>query len=167
MKREATSVETVRRYFEAIDTHDVDGIEALVADSLAFVTPVEPLHKPTFLAFMRGLFEGFPDLRFEHGALEARGDVVSTRLRIHGTHTGTLALPMPGLRPVGPTGRRVVLPEQRFDYTVAGGRIVRIQGEPLPHAGVIGMLEQLGVKLPPVWVMKTVARVLRLFRRER
>ena len=155
---------TVERCFEALDARDVDAIARVVSDDLAFVTPVEPLDKATFLRFMAGLFAGLPDWRFDHGSLDVRGDVVAVRLRMGGTHTRTLALPMPGLKPVAPTGKRVALPEQRFDYTVRDGRIVRIAGENIPHAGVIGLLEQVGVRLPPVWVMKLFATGHRLSR---
>jgi len=160
-----SSAETVERYLDALNAHDVEAIERVVADELEFVTPVESLDKPTFLAFMRGLFDGLPDFRFDHGNLNERGDVASVDLRMSGTHTSTLELPLPRLKPQPATGTRVVLPEQRFDYTVRDGKIVRIEGEPVPHSGVIGLLEQIGVRLPPLWLMRFVARLRRRFRR--
>jgi predicted ester cyclase len=159
------TAETVERYFEALEAKDLAAISDIVADDLEFVTPVEPLDKQTFLDFLRGLFKAFPDWRFDHGPIEATGNTASTRLRMSGTHTETLELPMPGVKPVAPTAKKVVLPEQRFDYTVRGGKIVRIESEPVPHAGIVGTLEQVGVRLPPLLVMKAVARLARLRRR--
>ena len=157
--------ETVERYLSALQRHSLKEVEELLSDELEFVTPVETLDKQAFVEFIRGLFAGFPDWRFEHGPLFEDGEVVSTRLRMSGTHTGILDLPLPGLKPLDPTGKAVTLPEQRFDYVVAGARIIRIEGEPVPHAGVIGMLEQIGARLPPLWVMRVVSRVRRLLGR--
>jgi predicted ester cyclase len=157
--------DTVERYLAALEAKDVGAAADLVSDDLEFATPVEPLDKETFMRFMSGLFEGFPDWRFDHGPIDEKGEIASTRLRMTGTHTGTLDLPLPGLKPVAPTGKKVVLPEQRFDYTVRDEKIVRIEAEPLPHAGIIGTLEQIGVRLPPLFVMKGIAKVARLFRR--
>lgn len=68
---------------------------------------------------------------------------------------------------MGPTHKQVVLPEQSFHYTVRGVKIVRIEGDPEPHSGIIGTLEHIGVRLPPMWIMKIVVKAARLFRRSR
>lgn len=154
--------EVVTKYFRALEERDVDKVAGLLVGDFVFVNPVEPMSKEDFLRFMEGLFAGFPDYRFDHGDMRADGDVVTVGLRMSGTHTGTLDLPMPGLKPVPATGKKVVLPEQRFDYEVRDGRIATITPEPMPHAGIIGLLEQIGVKLPPLWMMKLVARAARL-----
>jgi hypothetical protein len=49
-------------------------------------------------------------------------------------------------------------------YRVADGKIVHVRPDPVPHAGLIGLLEQLGVRLPPLAVMRLAARVRRLRR---
>lgn len=157
----ATPAEVLEKYFEAVNNHDVDGIDAVSAEEILFLTPIETLDKPTFLKYMRALFDGFPDLHFEHDEPETEGDLVTVPLVISGTHTATFALPAPGLKPVEPTGTRVVLPKQRFAYTVSGQRLVRIECEPVPGGGIVGILEQIGVKLPPLWILRTVSRIRR------
>lgn len=52
-----------------------------------FVTPVESLDKPTFMDFIKGLLDAFPDWAFNHGSFAVNGDVVSTPLAMRGTHT--------------------------------------------------------------------------------
>jgi predicted ester cyclase len=160
-----TVIDSVRTYFEALDRRDYDAVAGLLSHDLEFVTPVESLDKPTFMEFIKGLLDAFPDWQFNHGQFEVEGDVVSTRLKMSGTHTETLTLPLPGLKPVAPTRKVVVLPEQTFHYTVRNGKITRIEGDPVPHSGIIGTLEQIGVRLPPIWVMKIVAKAAKLLRR--
>ncbi|HZP93640.1 MAG TPA: hypothetical protein VFB20_12275, partial [Burkholderiales bacterium] len=65
-----------------------------------------------------------------------------------GTHTGVFALP--GLDPVAPTGRSVRIPEQYFFYKVAGGKLIEIRPDPVPGGAPRGILEQIGVELPPL-----------------
>lgn len=156
---------TVTRYFDALAERNLSKVAELVSDNFAFVNPVEPMNKPEFLRFMDGLLTGFPDYCFNHSDLRVQGNVVTAKLRMTGTHTHELSLPMPGLKPIPPTKKKVVLPEQRFDYAVHNGRITTITPEPLPHAGIIGLLEQIGVKLPPLWVMKLITKLSKPFRK--
>ena len=65
-----------------------------------------------------------------------------------GTHTGTFALP--GLAPVPATGREVKIAEHYFFYRVRGNRIVEIRPEPVPGGAPRGILEQIGVPVPPL-----------------
>lgn len=162
---ESPAEEVVRTYFRALEEHDVGKVAGLLSDDFAFVNSVEPMDRDDFLRFMQALLAGFPDYRFNHSDSRVNGNVVTVKLRMTGTHTRTLALPMPGLKPVPATGKKVVLPEQSFAYTVRNGRITTITPEPIPHAGIIGLLEQIGVKPPPLWVMKLVARASKLSKR--
>ena len=65
-----------------------------------------------------------------------------------GTHAGVFA--MPGLDPIAPTGRKVQIPEHYFFYRVAGERIVMIRPEVVAGGAPRGILEQIGVPLPPL-----------------
>jgi predicted ester cyclase len=139
----------MEKYLAALASHDVDDLAALTADDLRFISPVGELRKAEFLALMRGLFAGFPDWTFDHGRLRMGWDHATVELRMQGTHTGTLELPVPGLPAIPPSGKVVVLPSQRVQYTLSQGRIVRIEPEPVPGGGIIsGVLEQLGVSPP-------------------
>jgi predicted ester cyclase len=157
----------VRSYFAALETKDVAGLDMLVSDDLVFVTPLRPLGKQDLLGVFRAIWGGFPDWSFNHGELVATGDVVSTKLRMAGTHTATFVPPLGRLKPVSPTGTKVVLPEQEFVYHVENGRIIRIIPEDVPGGGVPGLLRQIGVKLPPLWLMRIVMSLTELGRRIR
>lgn len=155
------SREVVEAYFKALDQGDLNTVSRYVSADLIFDNPVEAMNYTEFLAFMRGLLGGFPDMKFGHAGLKIHGTEIAAQLKITGTHTQMLALPMPGLKPIKPTQTKVSLPEQYFYYTVRDGKITHIRAEPMPHAGIIGLLEQIGVRLPPIWVMRLVTKTMK------
>jgi len=135
-------------YMEGLRAHDVVRIAATVADELAFVTEARTLNKEHFLRMLVALYTGFPDWAYDHDAPEWREDVLAVKWRQGGTHTGTFTLP--GLDPVPATGRRVTIPAHYFFYKVRGERIVEIRPEPVPGGAPRGILEQIGVAVPPL-----------------
>jgi predicted ester cyclase len=135
-------------YMEGLKAHEVDGIGETVSDDLDFVTPTRTLSKHRFLQMLRALYVGFPDWHYENDPPELRDEVVAVKWRQGGTHTGTFALP--DFEPVPPTGRRVQIPEQYFFYTVRGGKIVRIRPDAVRGGAPQGILEQIGIRWPPL-----------------
>lgn len=135
-------------YMEGLKTHDVDRIAGTVADELAFVTATATLTKEQFLQMLRALYTGFPDWHYDHDEPEVRGDVIAVKWRQGGTHTGTFALP--GLPPVPATNRKVQIPEHHFFYRIRGDKIIEIRPEQVPGGAPRGILEQIGVRMPPL-----------------
>ena len=132
-------------YHAALSSHDMEGLAARITDDAVLVTPMGELPRTAFLATMQALFAGFPDFSFEHGPARVAGDRITVEMRMAGTHTGVLALPIPGLSPIAPTGKHVTLPNQNFTYTVRDGLVSRIDPESVAGGGVPGILAQLGV----------------------
>ena len=157
--------QVVRSYFDALEAKDLVRVDALISPDLVFITPLKPLSKHDLLGVFRSMLDAFPDWRFDHQEPVTTGDIVRARLRMSGTHTRTFVPPFPGLKPVKATGRKVVLPEQEFVYHVDRDRITRIVPEPVPGGGVPGLLQQIGVTLPPLWLLRIVMKVLGVFRR--
>jgi predicted ester cyclase len=136
-------------YVEGLKTHDVERVARTVADDLLFVAATRVLTKSQFLAMLRALYAGFPDWRYEHDGVELRGQGnYAIRWRQGGTHTGTWA--MPGMEPIAPTGRKVAIPPHYFYYRVSDDRLTLIFPEPIPGGAPRGILEQIGVPLPPL-----------------
>jgi SnoaL-like domain len=139
----------IGRYIEGLKAHDVERVAGTVADDLAFVTPARTMAKPQFLAFLRALYAGFRDWRYDHDPPRLlAGGRVAVRWRQGGTHTATLALP--GFDAVPATGRTVAIPEHDFFYQVANGLIVEIRPDPVPGGAPRGIFEQIGIALPPL-----------------
>ena len=135
-------------YIEGLKAHDVPAIAETVADDLAFVSANRTLDKSGFLKMLNALYTGFPDWHYDYDPPHWQGDLIAVKWRQGGTHRGVFA--MPGIDPVDPTGRTVKIPEHYFFYRVAGERIVMIRPEVVPGGAPRGILEQIGVLLPPL-----------------
>jgi steroid delta-isomerase-like uncharacterized protein len=127
---------TVRRAYELINAHDIDGFGALLADD--FVEreelPGGGQDREGVKAFFRMEIAAFPDLKMTVEDIIAEGDKVVVRVRFTGTHQGELM-------GIPPTGRSV-------DVQVID--IMRLEDDGLCHEhwGVfdaMGMMQQLGV----------------------
>jgi len=127
---------TIRRLYDLINAHDIDGFGDLLADD--FVeheeTPGLPPTKAGAMEFFRMYIAAFPDLRFEPQDVLPSGDKVVARFRATGTNTGDF-MGMPA------TGKSA---------SVQGIDIVRFADDGLAHEhwGVfdaLKMMQQLGV----------------------
>ena len=127
---------TIRRFYDLINSGDVDGFGALLADD--FVeheeTPGLAPTKEGVTTFFRMYIAAFPNLRMDAEDVLASGDKVVARVRVTGTHKGEF-MGMPA------TGK---------DIDVQAIDIVRFGDDGLAreHWGVfdvMGMMQQLGV----------------------
>jgi predicted ester cyclase len=135
-------------YIDGLKTHDVTKVAFAVSEDLVFVSAGRTLNKSQFLEMLQALYSAFPDWRYDHSDPEVRGDVIAIKWRQGGTHSGTLALS--GLAPIEATGRTVSIPEQYFFYRIIDERIVEIRPDPVPGGAPRGILEQIGIKTPPL-----------------
>jgi steroid delta-isomerase-like uncharacterized protein len=90
---------TLRRMYDLINAHDVDGFGELLADD--FVeheeTPGLAPTKDGVKEFFRMYIAAFPDLRFDAEDVIASGDKVVGRIRATGTNTGAfMGMPATG-----------------------------------------------------------------------
>lgn len=136
------------KYIAGLKAHDVEKIGETAAENIQFVAATRTLDKPTFLAMLRALYTGFPDWHYDHDPPEWQGDIIGVKWRQGGTHTGTWA--MPGMAPIPPTGKTVRIPEHYFHYRVEGDKLVWIRPDPIPGGAPRGILEQIGVPVPPL-----------------
>jgi predicted ester cyclase len=136
------------RYVDGLQTHDVDKIAATVAEDLVFISATRRLDKPQFLAMLRALYTGFPDWSYAYDGVELNDGVYGIKWRQGGIHTGTWSLA--GMAPIPPTGKPVRIPEHYFFYRIRGDQIVEIRPDPVPGGAPRGILEQIGVAVPPL-----------------
>jgi len=136
------------RYIEGLKAHDVERVADTVADDLVFVSATRRLDKPQFLAMLRALYTGFPDWHYDYDPVEVNDGIYAVKYRQGGTHAGTWTLA--GMEPIAPTGKRVQIPEHYFFYKVRGDKIIEIRPDPVPGGAPRGILEQIGVAVPPL-----------------
>jgi steroid delta-isomerase-like uncharacterized protein len=126
---------TMRRFYDCLSAHDVDGFGELLADDLVEHErfPGFPPTKEGVKDIFRMYFAAFPDLQFDVQDVLSDGDKVVARTRCSGTNQGEF-MGMPA------TGKR---------FEVEEIDIVRFGEDGLAHEhwGVfdaMGMMQQLG-----------------------
>jgi ketosteroid isomerase-like protein len=143
------TVEEVARQFVSRMT-DEAAVQALLTPDATVSGGILPAAMPAMEAFrmIGGLQSGFPDIRFEPQNITVSGDQATVDVRITGTNTGAVTLPIPGLSgSIPPTGRRVSVSD-RFVITVRGDKVASMRVDSPAGGGIPGVLEQLGVNRP-------------------
>lgn len=136
-------------YVSSLVEHDLAKIAATLAEDMTFISATRILDKQQFIAMLSALYAGFPDWDHGYNEIENRGEGnYAIKWHQSGTHTGTWS--MPGMEPIAPTGRRVQIPPQYFFYRVADDKLVLIFPEPVVGGAPRGILEQIGVEVPPL-----------------
>ncbi len=134
---------------EGLKSHDIQKIAETAAEDLKFISATRILDKQQTLKMLTALYTGFPDWNYDYDVIEDRGQGnYAIKWRQGGTHTAVWA--MPGMDPIPPTGRKVTIRPHYFYYRVSGDKLTMIFPEPIPGGAPRGILEQIGVKLPPL-----------------
>lgn len=140
--------EVLQRYIRGLETHDVDLVGSTAAEDLVFISAARHLDKPTFLSMLRALYSGFPDWSYAYDGVEVNEGVYAIKWRQGGTHTGTWTLA--GMDPIPATGKSVRIPEHYFFYRVRDDKLIEIRPDPVPGGAPRGILQQIGVAVPPL-----------------
>ncbi len=86
--------QTLRKYLEAIDAHDLDGVRASFTEDSEIIAPGVELHgKEEIEGWVRVFLTAFPDLKHDVRTVIETGDACVAEVRFSGTHTGPLASP--------------------------------------------------------------------------
>jgi predicted ester cyclase len=143
------AIDLVKAGLAAVEANQASKFADLLADDMVFAGPVpEPVGKQAFVGLQMALVKAMPDWKFNATDFKQMGDKVTAMLRITGTQTGELSLPMPGLPKVPPTGKHVSLDAQLTTFTVKNDKLTRVEAEADPNNGVPGILAQFGVQMP-------------------
>jgi predicted ester cyclase len=144
-----SAMDVVKEGLAATEAGDFGKLEGMVADDFAMTGPVPmPVGKREFIGLMMAMLKAMPDWRFNAADFKENGDQVTVPLRITGTHTGELQLPMPGMPAIAATGTKVSLPAEPSTFTVKNGKLTKLEVASTPGGGVMGILSQLGVDMP-------------------
>jgi predicted ester cyclase len=143
-----SAMDVVKEGLAATEAGDFGKLEGMVADDFAMTGPVPmPVGKREFIGLMMAMLKAMPDWKFNAADFKENGDQVTVPLRITGTHTGELQLPMPGMPAIAATGTKVSLPAEPSTFTVKNGKLTQLEVASTPGGGVMGILSQLGVDM--------------------
>ncbi len=144
-----SNLEVAKRFANLLESGDVKGLQALMADDFQAKGATRELTKQQSLDYLQMFLTAFPDIRYGFTDFEEKGDVIQCAGQEIGTHLGDL-----DLRPFGipislpPTGKFFKLPKSIYSFRVAGDKVTFYSEEAAQGGGLAGILEQLGVKLP-------------------
>jgi hypothetical protein len=144
-----SAVKTVKTFMTALQSGDLKLAASLMSDDfiLGGLTP-SPLTKPEFLALQSELLRAMPDFSFNLSDVHKVDDEVQALIRITGTHTGDLSLPIYGLKAVAATGLAIALPQVEVAFQREHHRIVGMRVQSVTGGGLTGLLQQIGAELP-------------------
>jgi predicted ester cyclase len=137
------------KLFQAIEAKDTTAAAKLLSDDFTFSGPVpQPISGGEWLAMQQGLSKAFPDWKFNAANLREEGGKVRCAVQITGTHKGELDLSALGMPKLPATGKSVKLPREEITLSVSNGKFTSLSVPPTDGGGVMGILSQLGVKVP-------------------
>ena len=143
-----SAMDVVKAGLAAIEAGDFKKLDGMVADDMVFAGPVpEPVGKHEFMGVQTAMNKAMPDWKFNPSDFKENGDKVTVTFQITRTQTGELSQPMPGMKPIPPTGKKVSLPKEPATFTVKNGKLSRLEVTSVAGGGVMGVLSQLGVKM--------------------
>jgi steroid delta-isomerase-like uncharacterized protein len=128
----------LRRYFEAWNGRDADGVLRSLAPDGSYNDPTAggPLRGDALHAYVSGLFAAFLDLTFDVSTVTSRDERTIVEWLMRGTHLGSLESGLP------PTGNAIALPGVDV-FTLRGDAIESVQG----YFDQKTFLEQLGLQV--------------------
>ena len=142
-------IELVEEMMTALQGGDLRLAANTLADTFEMtgLTP-KTLSKRQFLAVQSELLSAMPDFSYNLSTLHDDEEAVHAIIRISGTQTHDLRLPLFGLENISATGLAISLPQTRVTYQVENDRVVHMSAETVVGGGLSGLLQQVGTELP-------------------
>ncbi len=142
------SVEQVARDFVKMMGDERQAKAHLTPDAMVDggVLP-KPMPAVESFKIMEGLTMAIPDLTIDIQQVDVNGNVAVVKAKWGGTQTGALNLPIPGMPPIPPTGKKVWV-NDTYRVTVQGDKVSHMSVESPANGGIPGALSQLGIKMP-------------------
>ncbi len=142
------TVEQVARDI-VMNMNNAEKVKAMVTPDAMASGGILPQPIPVMQAMqvMAGLTTAFPDLKFDIQQVTVNGNEARVNAVWSGTQTGPLSLPVPGMRTLPPTGKKVSV-KDAYVFTVQGDKATHMRVESPADGGIPAALAQLGVKMP-------------------
>jgi steroid delta-isomerase-like uncharacterized protein len=130
----------VEAYVAVLNSHDLDGMDALISADFIEHNPFvmdAPPGPEAFKMILGGILAAFPDVEITIELIAAEGDLVATRHLVNATHEGAF-------NGVPATGNSVTWTENHL-FRIADGVIVEHWAE----LNAVGLLTQIGALPAP------------------
>jgi len=139
--------ETVQALMDAVQEGDFESAKTMLADDFQFRGPVpEPMNKEAWLGMSASLKTAFPDLDYHFKVIGADGDIVRSTTQLSGTHSGSFDLTNMDMGVIPATNKTFSAKREKTKVTVIDNKITLWNVKPTEGAGLLAILDQLGVK---------------------
>jgi len=139
--------ETVQALMDAVQEGDFESAKTMLADDFQFRGPVpEPMNKEAWLGMSASLKTAFPDLDYHFKVIGADGDIVRSTTQLSGTHSGSFDLTNMDMGVIPATNKTFSAKREKTKVTVKDNKITLWNVKPTEGAGLLAILDQLGVK---------------------
>ena len=138
---EQQNMALVTKTFDELNKKNADVYQELYAPDYGWYFPAnnpKPLTREEEAGFVKLLWAGFPDIRWQLVEMFAGGDRVMVRFAVRGTHTNEYQ----GLPPTGKAFESGGVWTGRIN----DGKLVEVREE----SDVLGWMQQLGMELKPI-----------------
>ena len=140
-----SSIDFVKSWQSAFASGNLEYLrEHSTADFTLSGAAPQPLSMREFTELLPYIIKAFSDWKFNATNYKQVGERVSCSVRITGTHSGVLNLPMMNIHGFQPTGKRVRLPLEENTYVLRDGKLARLVVEKVEGGGIPGILVQVG-----------------------
>lgn len=140
-------IQFVAQFMEAVEKANWTEALSHLNDEFKFYGPEpDPVDKDTWLAFQQALKTALPDWSFNLTEIEDTGPEVILKIKISGTHTGPLDLPVGSLPKLPATQLKVKLPEETIRIVFHNDKIGEIHTASILQGGIMGLLQEMGMR---------------------
>ena len=141
--------ETVQTLMDAIQNGDFVKAKTLLTDDFKFSGPVpEPISREAWLKMSVSLRTAFPDLNYHFKVEGEDGDTVKISSGLTGTHKGNFDLTAMGMGVIPATNKFFTAQREHGQSIMQDGKVKTWEMQKTEGAGVMAILDQLGVKVP-------------------
>lgn len=134
---------------DSIQKGDFNTAKTLIADNFQFSGPVpEPINREAWLKMSANLRTAFPDLNYHFKVEGEEGDTIKIAAQLKGTHIKDLDVTAMNMGIIPATKKSFTNAHEHGKVTVKGNKVTLWAMEPVKGGGLMGILDQLDVKVP-------------------
>ena len=141
--------ETVQSLMDAVQMGDFEKAKSYLSSDFKFSGPVpDPISGEEWMGMSANLKAAFPDLDYQFKIESVDGDTANITAQLRGTHKGDLDLTAMHMGVIPATSKSFNAALEHGKVRVRNGKITSLMNEPTEGAGLMAILDQLGVKIP-------------------
>ena len=143
--------DTAQALMDAIQKGDFENAKSLLSADFQFSGPVpEPINADEWMGMTMSLRKAFPNLEYHFQLESMNGDVANISSELKGTHSGDFDLTAMNMGVIPATNKSFVAAHEHGKVTVKDNKVTSVAYEKTEGAGLMAILGQLGVEMPPM-----------------